>query len=124
MKVLELVKNYLSARKSELVAKKAERCLGYFHLSAYIKTISVSQLPTAGLNRLKITLTVGEIGWSSQLIRFIDIQHNDSSLIEARLTGTQVSIKVTAKDSCKRAGEIGDRLTAASRVKAFRQKSR
>ena len=124
MKVLELVKNYLSARKGELVAKKTERCLGYFHLSAYIKTISISQLPTPGLNRLKITLTVGEIGWSSQLIRFIDIQHNDSSLIEARLTGTQVSIKVTAKDSCKRAGEIGDRLTAASRVKAFRQKSR
>jgi hypothetical protein len=54
----------------------------------------------------------------------MDMQHDGSSLIEARLTGTQVSIKVTAKDSCKRAGEIGDHLTAASRVKAFSQKSR
>ena len=44
-------------------------------------------------------------------------------VIEARLTGTQVSIKVTAKDTCKRAREIGDCLTAESGAKEFREKS-
>src|SRR5207249_11338581 len=60
--------------------------------------IRVSQLPTPSLNLFKTKLTVARLDSCRKRLLFIDMQHDSSSLIEARLTGTQVSIKVTAKD--------------------------